>query len=154
MSELKPGLRVMAQMSVRALDSLPLPILIVLFFACLALFQWPFNPPPPVLPTHTPPSGEKDRLSPLPFSHLLSPNTSLPPNPYPQPHPSTHPLTYHAKLYVPCNAASSGGRTPGCRSGGRAPTRTRRLVGRMGTRWSMPLGPVEEVEGESSGEVC
>ncbi|WWC86925.1 uncharacterized protein L201_001804 [Kwoniella dendrophila CBS 6074] len=66
-SEMMPTLKVAGALTVRALDTLPLPLLVVVFLACLALLQWPVTASPSILPTFTPPSIEKDRLSPLPI---------------------------------------------------------------------------------------
>ncbi|KAK8847368.1 hypothetical protein IAR55_005225 [Kwoniella newhampshirensis] len=67
--EMIPGVRMVGMMTVRALDSLPLPVLAIIFIACLALLQWPMSQSPSsILPTFTPPTLEKDRLSPSPFT--------------------------------------------------------------------------------------
>ncbi|ODN85282.1 hypothetical protein L198_07607 [Cryptococcus wingfieldii CBS 7118] len=59
--------------TVKALDTLPLSLLVVIFLACLALLQWPFPPSPSLLPTHTPPT----------YSEKLAGSHTFPSNPFP-----------------------------------------------------------------------
>ncbi|WVQ98027.1 hypothetical protein IAU59_005148 [Kwoniella sp. CBS 9459] len=70
--EMIPTVKMVGVLTIRALDSLPLPLLVVVFLACLALLQWPMTQAPSLLPTFTPPSVEKDRLSPLPLTEKTS----------------------------------------------------------------------------------
>ncbi|WVQ83369.1 hypothetical protein IAT38_005510 [Cryptococcus sp. DSM 104549] len=65
--EVVPTVKLVGLVTIRALDSLPLPLLVVIFLACLALLQWPISPPPSLLPTFTPPTADKSRLSPSPL---------------------------------------------------------------------------------------
>lgn len=66
-SDILPLLQEIGGLVLHALDTLPLPILIVFFLACLALLNWPV-PSSPLLPTSSPASPfahDKERLSPL-----------------------------------------------------------------------------------------
>ncbi|KIR68887.1 hypothetical protein I314_01316 [Cryptococcus bacillisporus CA1873] len=42
-------------LTTRALDSLPLPLLVIIFVACLILLHYPASPTPSLLPLYTPP---------------------------------------------------------------------------------------------------
>ncbi|KAL0256033.1 hypothetical protein I308_100845 [Cryptococcus tetragattii IND107] len=42
-------------LTTRALDSLPLPLLVIIFVACLVLLHYPASPTPSLLPLYTPP---------------------------------------------------------------------------------------------------
>lgn len=57
-----PSVDWMGKLSVRVLDSLPLPFLIILFLACLALINFPTTNQS-ILPTYSPPLSEKDSHS-------------------------------------------------------------------------------------------
>ncbi|KAL7419015.1 hypothetical protein Q5752_006700 [Cryptotrichosporon argae] len=60
LSSVVPGVKTAGAVTVQALDSLPLPILVVLFLACLATLNWPTTSTPLLpftsscLPTSTP----------------------------------------------------------------------------------------------------
>lgn len=141
-TEAKETVLLVVQLSTQAVDSLPLPLLVVLFLACLALLQWPFSPPPPVLPTHSPEfTNEKDRLSPLPPAYRL-----------PQPHPQPGAIPAGAQAPAPLLHAQTYPLAHTHTSPDKA-ARTRRLVGRCGRRWSMPFDAVEEETESSVGEV-
>ncbi|WVR04607.1 hypothetical protein IAU60_001617 [Kwoniella sp. DSM 27419] len=144
-AELMPTLKMVGMLTIRALDTLPLPLLVVVFLACLALLQWPMSQAPPLLPTYTPPSMEKDRLSPLPLFEKGQ-NPAFLWN-------GGNAFSAHLQVYTPsapslCSSAVS-----------KQPLTTGRGV-RRGSKspreWRMALGVVEEVEGEQLDrvEVC
>ncbi|WVF69839.1 hypothetical protein IAT40_004619 [Kwoniella sp. CBS 6097] len=139
--EMIPTVKMVGVLTIRALDTLPLPLLVVVFLACLALLQWPMSQTPSLLPTFTPPSVEKDRLSPLP---LLEKSTYS--NPYfvwSGPNAISASLQVYSPALCPLSATGTvydkqpltSGR--GVRRGSKSPR-----------EWRMMLGVVEEVEPE------
>ncbi|WRT64803.1 uncharacterized protein IL334_001738 [Kwoniella shivajii] len=138
--EMMPSLKMAGALTVRALDTLPLPLLVVVFLTCLALLQWPVSPSQSLLPTFTPPSIEKDRLSPLPllekspyalFSCSQSPFT---------------PLTAQSQTYSPSSpsAVPSSVKQPTAPIG-----RGVRRGSKQLREWRLGLGVVEEDESEN-----
>ncbi|OCF37349.1 hypothetical protein I317_07939 [Kwoniella heveanensis CBS 569] len=139
--EMIPTVKTVGVLTIRALDSLPLPLLVVVFLACLALLQWPMSQTPSLLPTFTPPSVEKDRLSPLPLLEKTSNRSFFTWN------SGSNTLSASLQVYSPalCPMSASGtvydkqsltsGR--GVRRGSKSPR-----------EWRMVLGVVEEVEPE------
>ncbi|WWD00548.1 hypothetical protein V866_007482 [Kwoniella sp. B9012] len=137
-SEMMPSLKMAGTLTVRALDTLPLPLLVVVFLACLALLQWPIAANPSLLPTFTPPTFEKDRLSPLPMieNKPLFAFTPL------------TPLTAHLQIYAPTATASPTPSSNPMKQSGRNVRRgSKQLLLR---EWRLNLGVVEEDEGEST----
>ncbi|GFZ47688.1 hypothetical protein JCM24511_05435 [Saitozyma sp. JCM 24511] len=87
-----PVVKAVGGMTIRALDMLPLPILIILFFTCMALVLCPLNHPAPLLPSHHSSPSDKSRFSPPlppldvlplcpPFAYEARSSTSLPLSP-------------------------------------------------------------------------
>nr|XP_019008513.1 uncharacterized protein I206_07073 [Kwoniella pini CBS 10737]OCF47294.1 hypothetical protein I206_07073 [Kwoniella pini CBS 10737] len=133
-------------LTVRALDTLPLPLLVVVFLSCLALLQWPVSPSPSLLPTFTPPSIEKDRLSPLPpFEYSSKSLFSFSPLP-------TAPLTAQLQIYSP--ELDSSLPTVQSQSSVKQPNPPIGRGVRRGSKqlreWRLALGVVEEEENEQA----
>ncbi|OWZ32970.1 hypothetical protein C356_05566 [Cryptococcus neoformans c45] len=51
------SIKLLSLLTSRALDSLPLPLLVIIFVACLVLLHCPASPTPSLLPLYTPPSS-------------------------------------------------------------------------------------------------
>ncbi|WWD21460.1 hypothetical protein CI109_105945 [Kwoniella shandongensis] len=160
-TEMIPLVRTMGLLTIRALDSLPLPVLLVMFIACLALLRWPMSQSPSILPTFTPPTTEKDRLSPSPFPENAG----------------CKPLFTFSPLQFASASASSTNTTSASGAGGNTcispqysnlmfsqqqmmgmpqPSRSLRRGSKQLREYRLGLGVVPEVEGESldrSGEV-
>ncbi|WVW78495.1 hypothetical protein I302_100450 [Kwoniella bestiolae CBS 10118] len=143
-SEMMPSLKVAGALTVRALDTLPLPLLVVVFLACLALLQWPIAPSPSLLPTFTPPTLEKDRLSPLPLiENVNKPLFAFTPLP---------PLTAHLQIYAQSPSPSSNPMKQQVQLQSLPSSRNvrRGSKGCQLREWRLNLGVVEEDEGESN----
>ncbi|WWC59291.1 uncharacterized protein I303_101842 [Kwoniella dejecticola CBS 10117] len=149
-TEMMPHLKMAGALTVRALDTLPLPLLVVVFLACLALLQWPVAPSPSLLPTFTPPSIEKDRLSPLPpFEHSTKSLFNFSPLP-------TTPLTAQLQIYSPSSDSSlpTVVNVQSAQSSVKQPSPPVGRGVRRGSKqlreWRLALGVVEEDENESA----
>ncbi|RSH86701.1 uncharacterized protein EHS24_004972 [Apiotrichum porosum] len=73
-----PSAKVVGEVAVNALHQLPFPLLLVIFLACLSLFQWPASASP-VLPTTQPHQALVQLPSPRPgqFVYLDKPSRQL-----------------------------------------------------------------------------
>lgn len=131
-SVIGPSLKMVVGVTVRALDSMPLPVLLVVFVVCLGLLQWPLSQTSPLLPTFTPPTIDKERLSPM----LEKTNT----------------MYTQLQVYSLTSASTTGGQVPSSTGkGGLVMSKPNGRAGRKSSLirgWRSGLGVVEEVEGE------
>ncbi|WVN89503.1 uncharacterized protein L203_104728 [Cryptococcus depauperatus CBS 7841] len=140
-----PSVKLFALVTVRALDSLPLPFLMVVFVACLALLQLPVAPPSSLLPTHTSPS--LSRRNPL--------TASL-----------EKPARFHLIFKAAAASLPKHSRSKSYTYGATADKREQHIVytvqsvrgnvrrnSKQLREWRSGLGVVEEVEGECEKEV-
>ncbi|OWZ33085.1 hypothetical protein C351_05531 [Cryptococcus neoformans c8] len=115
------SIKLLSLLTSRALDSLPLPLLVIIFVACLVLLHCPASPTPSLLPLYTPPPSlssspsifEKgnNRLSSLffsfPASHSSTTNHPRGTDPFsfPRSLPAGSPSFPHTSL--PASSSSS-----------------------------------------------
>ncbi|OXH24790.1 hypothetical protein J008_05591 [Cryptococcus neoformans] len=115
------SIKLLSLLTSRALDSLPLPLLVIIFVACLVLLHCPASPTPSLLPLYTPPPSlssspsifEKgnNRLSSLffsfPASHSSTTNHPRVTDPFsfPRSLPAGSPSFPHTSL--PASSSSS-----------------------------------------------
>ncbi|WVQ76078.1 hypothetical protein IAR50_005715 [Cryptococcus sp. DSM 104548] len=131
--------------TVKALDTLPLSLLVVIFLACLVLLQWPFPPSPSLLPTHTPPT----------YSEKLAGSHTFPSNTF----PASSSQTAHSKgstqpqLYTVAVATMNGQQQIVQVLQPVAMGRNVRRGSKQLREYRSGLGVVEEVDGEEGREI-